>query len=71
MIYLKCPTCGTIIGNRQIPYEAKLQEIDNNPNIDEAEKLNQKNKLVESLELKRYCCKMRIITFKSMPLIIK
>ena len=71
MIYLKCPTCGTIIGNRQIPYEAKLQEIDNNPNIDETEKLDQKNKLVESLELKRYCCKMRIITFKSMPLIIK
>ena len=71
MIYLKCPTCGTIIGNRQIPYEAALTEIDNNPNIDEVERLGQKTKLIESLELKRYCCKMRIMTFKSKPLIIK
>ena len=71
MIYLKCPTCGTVIGNRQIIYEAKLKEIDNNPNIDEDAKLEQKNKLINSLELKRYCCKMRIMTFKSMPLIIK
>ncbi len=71
MIYLKCPSCGTVIGNRQIPYETKLQEIENNPNIDENEKLEQKSKLVESLGLKRYCCKMRVVTFKSMPLIIK
>ena len=71
MIYLKCPTCGTIIGNRQIIYENKLKDIDNNPNIDEDAKLEQKNELINNLELKRYCCKMRIMTFKSMPLIIK
>lgn len=71
MIYLKCPTCGTIIGNRQIIYEARLHEIDNNPNIDNVEKKNLKEKLVSSLNLKRYCCKMRTITFKSKPLIIK
>ena len=71
MIYMKCPTCGTIIGNRQIIYETKLEEIHNNPNIDENEKLIQKTKLVDSLELKRYCCKMRVITFKSKPNIIK
>jgi DNA-directed RNA polymerase subunit N (RpoN/RPB10) len=71
MIYLKCPSCGTVIGNRQIPYENKLKEIDNNPNIDEDAKLDQKNKLINSLEIKRSCCKMRIMTFKSMPLIIK
>lgn len=71
MIYLKCPTCGTVIGNRQIIYENKLKEIDNNPNMDEDAKLDQKNKLINSLELKRYCCKMRIITFKSFPLIVK
>jgi DNA-directed RNA polymerase subunit N (RpoN/RPB10) len=68
---MKCPTCGTVIGNRQIIYETKLQEINSNPKIDDDTKLEQKNKLINSLELKRYCCKMRIITFKSMPLIIK
>jgi DNA-directed RNA polymerase subunit N (RpoN/RPB10) len=68
---MKCPTCGTVIGNRQIIYEAKLKEIENNPNIDEDAKLEQKNKLINNLELNRYCCKMRVMTFKSMPLIIK
>jgi DNA-directed RNA polymerase subunit N (RpoN/RPB10) len=71
MIYLKCPTCGTIIGNRQIPYEKELEKINNNPNIDDVEKLEQKTKLIESLELKRYCCKMRVMSFKSKPTIIK
>ena len=39
MIYLKCPSCGYIIGNRQVTYELKLDEINTNPNIDDDEKL--------------------------------
>ena len=27
MIYLKCPTCGFLLGNKQIPYEEKLKNI--------------------------------------------
>jgi DNA-directed RNA polymerase subunit N (RpoN/RPB10) len=71
MIYLKCPSCGYIIGNRQVIYESKLDEIMNNPNTDDDEKLVLKTQLVESLGVKRYCCKMRIITFKQLTDIIK
>ena len=71
MIYLKCPSCGYIIGNRQIIYETKLEEINSNQNIDEEEKLILKTKLIDSLGVKRYCCKMRIITFKQLTDIIK
>jgi DNA-directed RNA polymerase subunit N (RpoN/RPB10) len=71
MIYLKCPSCGYIIGNRQIVYESKLDEIMNNPNTDDDEKLVLKTQLVDSLDVKRYCCKMRIITFKQLTDIIK
>ena len=71
MIYLKCPSCGYIIGNRQVLYESKLDEIMNNPNTDNDEKLVLKTQLVESLGVKRYCCKMRIITFKQLTDIIK
>ena len=35
MIYLKCPTCGYILGNRQYIYEKGLEEIESNPNNDE------------------------------------
>ena len=71
MIYLKCPSCGYIIGNRQVKYEAKLNEINNNPNADEDTKLLLKTQLIDSLGVKRYCCKMRIITFKQLTEIIK
>ena len=71
MIYIRCPSCGYILGNRQILYESKLDEIMNNPNLDEDAKLDLKTKLVDSLKLKRYCCKMRVITFKQLTDIVK
>lgn len=71
MIYLKCPSCGYVIGNRQIYYEKRIDEIVNNPNINDDEKIVLKTKLIEDLDLKRYCCKMRIITFKELTDIVK
>lgn len=71
MIYLKCPTCGYVLGNRQKIYDKGLEEIESNPNNDEKTKLDLKNKLIESLEVKRYCCKMRIITYKNKTEIFK
>ena len=71
MIYIRCPSCGYILGNRQMLYEAKLDEIISNPNLDEDAKLDLKTKLVDSLKLKRYCCKMRVITFKQLTDIVK
>ena len=71
MIYLKCPSCGYILGNRQVEYEKGLDEIESNPNNDEDLKLELKTKLVESLLIKKYCCKMRVITYKNKTEIFK
>ena len=71
MIYIRCPSCGYILGNRQMLYESKLDEIVSNPNLDEDAKLDLKTKLVDNLKLKRYCCKMRVITFKQLTDIVK
>lgn len=68
---MKCPTCGTILGNRQIFYEQELLKISSNPNISEEDKLKQKSALIISLGLKRNCCRARVQTFKSKPAIIK
>ena len=70
MIYIKCPSCGLLLGNRQMIYEKGLDEINSNPNTDNDKKLELKTKLVESLGLNRYCCKMRVMTYKNMPEII-
>jgi DNA-directed RNA polymerase subunit N (RpoN/RPB10) len=70
MIYIKCPSCGLLLGNRQMVYEKGLDEINSNPNTDNDKKLELKTKLVESLGLNRYCCKMRVMTYKNLPEII-
>ena len=60
MIYLKCPTCGRKIASRQKIYDEKLKEIaDKNIPIDEKEKLN--TELLNSLQLDKICCKMRVM----------
>ena len=71
MIYLKCPSCGYILGNRQMLYEKGLDDIESNPNTDEETKLKLKTELVDSLKIKRYCCKMRLITYKAKTEIFK
>lgn len=70
MIYIKCPSCGYLLGNRQMVYEKGLDEIYSDPNTDDEKKLELKTKLVESLKIKRYCCKMRVITFKNLAEIV-
>lgn len=71
MIYPRCPSCGTLIANRQIPYEKGLEEIESNPNLDEDMKLEQKRILIEALKIKLYCCKMRLMTYINKTEIIK
>jgi DNA-directed RNA polymerase subunit N (RpoN/RPB10) len=71
MIYIRCPTCNYILGNRQKIYDKNLEEIESNPNNDEAQKLELKQKLVELLQIKRYCCTMRVITYTNKTEIIK
>ena len=71
MIYLRCPTCGEILGNRQIEYDNNLTQIQNNPNLSSDDKLKLKTELINSLQLKRYCCKMRVISSKELTEIIK
>ena len=63
MIYLKCPTCSTILGNRQVFYETEIKKIINNKKLSNDEKNNEKLEVLNKLELTNYCCKMRVINY--------
>ena len=71
MLYLRCPSCGYILGNRQQEFEEGLAEIEFNTNNDEETKLRLKEQLVNSLEIKRYCCKQRLLCYINKVDIIK
>ena len=64
MLYLTCPTCGYFLGLKTVEWETKSEEICNNPNLKIEEKEKKKQELLLSLELPRYCCRMRMMSYK-------
>jgi DNA-directed RNA polymerase subunit N (RpoN/RPB10) len=64
MIYATCPTCGYLLASKAIQYEKKKEEICNDTTLSAVEQENQIQKLIQSLGIRRYCCKMRLMTCK-------
>ena len=64
MLYLTCPTCGYFLGQKTLEWETKSNEICSNPNFSDEEKEEKKQELLVSLKLPRYCCRMRMISYK-------
>ncbi len=64
MIYLVCPTCGSLLGEKSYIYENKKEAICSNEKLSEEEKSKELEKLINSLNFRRYCCKMRVMTGK-------
>jgi len=64
MLYTTCPTCGFFIGQITTKYEEKKKDICSNPSLSDAEKEKKLSELLLSLKLRRYCCKMRVMSYK-------
>jgi len=64
MLYISCPTCGYFLGQKTVEYENGKQAICSNPKFSTEQKENELSKLLLSLKLRRYCCKMRMMTYK-------
>jgi len=75
MLYIRCPTCRRLLGDKQLYYEHKLAEIcKNNENglyKNQEEVDLEKTKLVNSMGLDRYCCKIRLLTYVRLVDIVK
>ena len=66
MLYTTCPTCGFFLGQKTEEYEQKKNEICANPKLSKKERESEITKLLLSLKLRRYCCRMRIMTYKDL-----
>ena len=71
MLYYKCPTCRTILANKQLLYENSMDNICKNDTLDKKQKDEAKKKLLDELELPNMCCRMRILTYIKLIEIIK
>ena len=66
MIYSSCPTCGFFIGNIVNEYEVQKEKICSNSKLSDDEQSKEIAKLLKSLKVRRYCCRMRIMTCKDL-----
>ena len=66
MLYIICPTCGFFLGQITMEYEIEKEKICENPELTDEEKEKLLSKLLISLKVRRYCCKMRIMTYKDL-----
>jgi len=64
MLYITCPSCGYFLGQKTIEWEKRSEEICNDPTMTDEEKEKKKQEVLLSLNLTRYCCKMRMISYK-------
>ena len=64
MLYMSCPTCNKFLGQKVIEYEKGKDNICKNPNLSAEDKEIELTKLLLSLKLRRYCCKMRMMSYK-------
>ena len=71
MLYYKCPTCKTELANKQIPFEEGIDKICKNMSLNEKEKDEKKMELLDELQIKRYCCRMRMLTYVRLIKLIK
>lgn len=66
MLYMTCPTCGYFLGQITTQYEEAKESICSNPDLSQEKKEEELQKVLLSLKLRRYCCKMRVMTFKDL-----
>ena len=62
-LYFDCPTCGTNLAKKQIPYETDFRKICDNPKLKKEEKDKLKSKLLDKYDITNICCRMRFLTY--------
>jgi DNA-directed RNA polymerase subunit N (RpoN/RPB10) len=62
MLNIVCPSCNNCLGEYQLDFETKKDNICNNPKFTKKQQEEEISKLLNSYNFRRYCCKMRLMT---------
>jgi len=62
MLYPVCPTCGHLLADIELEFTEKYNNIVDSKS-DEKKKENDIKKLFNDVHIKKYCCKMRLISY--------
>jgi DNA-directed RNA polymerase subunit N (RpoN/RPB10) len=62
MLYPVCPTCGHLLADIELEFTEKYNNIVESKG-DEQKKEKEILKLFNDVHIKKYCCKMRLISY--------
>ena len=62
MLYPVCPTCGHLLADIEVEFTDKYEKINESKDSDE-KKGKEIEKLFVEVKVKKYCCKMRLISY--------
>lgn len=71
MLYIKCPSCKNLLGNKEIPFREEFDKICNNDKLTDEQKKEQITKIYPKIGVTDYCCKMRLATYFDQIEIVK
>lgn len=66
MLYNTCPTCGYFLGNLTKKFEEEKEKVCSNLDLTQEEIQEKVKKIIMKLPLRRYCCRMRFMTYKDL-----
>lgn len=63
LLYMKCPTCKTLLGDKELTFNEELNKINENKSLSHDDKNTAVMKLYQKIGIENYCCKMRLKTY--------
>ena len=64
--YPVCPSCGFLLADKQLIFQKKLFELNENINENKNENKVNTEKILNDLNITKYCCKFRMITSENL-----
>ena len=63
MLHPKCIGCGKFLADIQLDYELSKNNIESDKKLDIEEKREKMKEILNNLYIKRWCCRMQVITY--------
>jgi len=71
MLYMRCHCCGTLLGDKQIPFEERMETIYANKNLTKEQFEKETHAVLSKLKVVNLCCKMLLLTYINLNGLIK
>ena len=70
MLPPRCPSCGHSFADIEITFQEEKDKICGNTKFTQKQKNEQISKLLDKLNIKSWCCRMRVISYVDLAKIV-